>query len=276
MTTQVMVLVLFGALLHASWNAIVKSGSDKLREAALVAGGASVVSALALPFVPLPDPASIPWLIGSIVIHQLYFVLVAAAYRAGDMGHTYPLMRGTAPLIVALSSGAFIGERLSTTASAGVSLICGGILLLAFHRHASRKATLIALGNALVIAVYTYVDGLGARASHQPAAYVLWLTFLTSPPLLAWLWWRDAAALKQQFRARGWHALAGGACTLGSYGLALWAMTVAPLATVAALRETSVLFAIVISTFILGEQGGLRRAAAAALIVCGAVALRFS
>ena len=101
MPTHVMLLVLFGALLHASWNAMVKSGGDKLGETGLIAGGAALVSLFALPFLPLPTAACVPWLIVSVIIHQLYYALVAAAYRAGDMGHTYPLMRGSAPLLVA-------------------------------------------------------------------------------------------------------------------------------------------------------------------------------
>lgn len=276
MSTQVMLLVLFGALLHASWNAIVKSGGNKLREAGLVAGGAALVSACAIPFVPLPSAESLPWLIGSITIHQVYYAMVAAAYRAGDMGHTYPLMRGAAPLIVAVTSGPLIGEMLTTNAWLGVGLICGGILLLAAHRHADRNATLIALGNALVIALYTLVDGMGARLSGHAVSYVLWLTLLSGPPILAWLWWSDGPALRTLVRTRWAIGLAGGLCSVGSYGLALWAMTKAPLATIAALRETSVIFAVIISMVVLHEKGGLRRLSAAMLVVAGAVALRFA
>jgi drug/metabolite transporter (DMT)-like permease len=274
MTTSVMLMVLLGALLHASWNAVVKSGGDKLRQAGLVAGGASVVSLLLLPLVALPDRASWPWLAGSVVVHQLYYVLVAAAYRAGDMGHTYPLMRGAAPLIVALLSGPLIGEQLTTATAAGVALICGGILILALHRQASRTATFVALGNALVIALYTFVDGLGARASGQPVSYVLWLTFLTGPGLLAYLFWRDGGAMLRLIRERGAVGLAGGACSVGSYGFALYAMTMAPLAAVAALRETSVLFGVAIAALVLHEPAGMRRLIAAALVVAGAATLR--
>jgi drug/metabolite transporter (DMT)-like permease len=274
MSTQVMLLVLFGALLHASWNAIVKSGGNKLREAGLVAGGAALVSACAIPFVPMPSAESMPWLIGSIAIHQLYYAMVAAAYRAGDMGHTYPLMRGAAPLIVAVTSGPLIGEMLTTGAWLGTGLISGGILLLAAHRHADRNATLIALGNAMVIALYTLVDGMGARLSGHAVSYVLWLTLLSGPPILVWLWWSDGPALRTLVQKRWTIGLAGGVCSVGSYGLALWAMTKAPLATIAALRETSVIFAVIISMVVLHEKGGLRRLSAAALVVAGAVALR--
>ncbi len=276
MPTHVLLIVLFAAMLHASWNAIVKSGQNKLLEAAMVAAGAGLVSAFILPFLPAPAVASWPWLAASIVIHQLYFVMVAAAYRAGDMGHTYPLMRGSAPLIVALASAPLLGETLTVTSWAGIGLICSGILLLALHGKADHRATLIALGNALVIALYTLVDGTGVRLSGHAPSYVLWLHLLAGIPLLVWLWRRDAGSLVAQARTRGLLMLAGGACTVGSYGLALWAMTQAPLATVAALRETSVLFAVAISALILREGSGLRRLATGALVVAGAAALKMA
>ncbi len=276
MPTHVMLLVLLGALLHASWNAIVKSGGDKLGETGLIAGGGALVALLALPFIPLPATASWPWLAASIIIHQLYYALVAAAYRAGDMGHTYPLMRGTAPLLVALVSAPLLGETLSAHAWIGVMLICGGILLLALHRHAAPRATVMALTNALVIAIYTLIDGTGTRLSDNAISYVLWLTFLEAIPLLAWLWLRGGKRFQRQLRQRGGIALIGGTCAIGSYGFALWAMTQAPVATVAALRETSVLFAVAIATFVLREVTGPRRIIAGILVVAGAATLRLA
>jgi drug/metabolite transporter (DMT)-like permease len=276
MPTHVLLLVLFAALMHASWNAIVKSSENKLEDAGLVAAGAGLLSACGLAFVALPSAASWPWLLASVVIHQLYFVMVAAAYRAGDMGHTYPLMRGTAPLIVALASAPLLGETLTLAGWTGVGLICGGILLLALHRHADHRATLIALGNALVIAFYTVVDGTGVRLSGDAIAYVLWLTFLSGIPILLWLWLRDAPKLQGLIRSRGLITLAGGGCTVASYGIALWAMTQIPVAAVAALRETSVLFAVAISALILRESSGLRRVATSVLVVAGAAALKLA
>lgn len=276
MPTHVMLLVLLGALLHASWNAIVKSGGNKLGETGLIAGGGALVALLALPFIPLPAAASWPWLAASVAIHQLYYALVAAAYRAGDMGHTYPLMRGTAPLLVALVSAPLLGETLSAHAWIGVMLICGGILLLALHRHAAPRATVMALANALVIAIYTLIDGTGTRLSGNAISYVLWLTLLEAFPLLTWLWLRDGQRFQRQLRQRGAIALIGGTCAIGSYGFALWAMTQAPVATVAALRETSVLFAVAIATFVLREVTGPRRIIAGILVVAGAATLRLA
>jgi drug/metabolite transporter (DMT)-like permease len=276
MPTHVLLIVLFAALLHASWNAIVKSGNNKLLEAAMVATGAGLVAGFILPFLPLPATASWPWLAASVVIHQLYFVMVAAAYQAGDMGHTYPLMRGSAPLLVAFASAPLLGEVLTATSWAGIGLICGGILLLALHGKADKRATLIALGNAIVIALYTLIDGTGVRLSGHALSYVLWLHLLTGIPLLIWLWRRNAAVLKTQIQTRGLLMFAGGVCTVGSYGLALWAMTQAPLATVAALRETSVLFAVAISALVLREGNGLRRLATGVLVVAGAATLKLA
>lgn len=276
MPTHVLVLVLFSALMHASWNAIVKSGKDKLEEAGLMGGTAAVMAACVLPFAGLPASASWPWIITSVAIHQVYYLLVAAAYRAGDMGHTYPLMRGTAPLIVALVSAEVLGETLSTASWAGIGLICGGILLLAVHRHANHRATLIAVTNAMVIAFYTVIDGIGVRLSGNSAGYVLCLNLLSGIPLFLLVWLRNRPKVEGMMRTNAMTATIGGACKLGAYGIALWAMTQAPVATIAALRESSVLFGVAISMLILRENSGLLRIATAVLIAAGAAALKLA
>jgi drug/metabolite transporter (DMT)-like permease len=280
MSGDVMLVVLLGAALHASWNAIVKSGRDKLMDTVLVAAGSGILAASVVPFLPLPAPASWPYVAASVAIHVVYFALVAAAYRAGDMSFAYPLMRGTAPLIVALLSGALLGERLSLGAWAGVVLICGGVLglTLAYRRPqvAVAAPTAFALGNAAVIAGYTLVDGVGVRLSGHAAAYTFWLLLLTALPLLAWAGARRWQDLRAQFAAR-WHlGLIGGGCTLGSYALALWAMTKAPIAPVAALRETSILFGMALAALVLKERFGWTRHLAAATVALGAIALRFA
>ncbi len=276
MSTSVMLIVLFGALLHASWNAVIKSGDNKLMQAGLVAGGGAIVSIPILPFVATIAAESVPWLVASIVIHQFYFFFIASAYRAGDLGHTYPIMRGVAPMIVAFASSSVAGEILSPFAWAGVVLICSGILLLAFRQHADRNATIIALCNAVVIAAYTLVDGIGARNSGAPITYTLWIHVFAAPTLLIWLFLKDAPAMRNAIKERGLIGLAGGAASLVSYGAALLAMTMAPLAAVAALRETSVIFAIAISTIFLGERDGRMRLVAALVVVAGAAMLRLA
>ena len=277
MPNDAILAVLLGALLHASWNAAIKSGWDKFLDTVLVAGGAGVIAALGLPFLPLPAPESIPYLLTSSVLHLVYFLLVAAAYRTGDMSYAYPLMRGTAVLLVASASSLLIGERLSGWAWIGILSISAGVLALTllYRRSAPSLApTAFALGNAAIIASYTLVDGIGARLSGQSVAYTLWLSLLTAIPLLAWTAWNRPAAFAGYFKIRWMVGLGGGFCTLASYGLALWAMTRAPVATTAALRETSILFGMLISAGFLKERVGLSRMAAGAVIALGAAALR--
>lgn len=277
MPNDALLAVLLGALLHASWNAAIKSGRDKFLDTVLVAGGAGVIAAIGLPFLPLPAPESIPYLLTSSVLQLIYFLLVAAAYRTGDMSYAYPLMRGTAVLLVASASSLLIGEHLTMRAWIGILSISAGVLALTllYRRSAPSLApTAFALGNAAIIASYTLVDGIGARLSGQSVAYTLWLSLLTAVPLLAWTAWNRPAAFAGYFKARWVVGLGGGFCTLASYGLALWAMTRAPVATTAALRETSILFGMLISAGFLKERVGLPRMAAGVVIALGAAALR--
>ncbi len=278
MPLDVIALVLFGALLHATWNALVKAGSEKSLDAAMVALGAATVAVPFLPFMPLPHPDAWPFILVSALFQFVYFQLVAASYRAGDIGLVYPLMRGVAPLLVAATSGALIGENLSSGALAGVLTISTGVLTLAFEaRKGGKHAILLALANAVVIASYTYVDGIGARIALNPIFYTLWMALL--PPVLLFAWafiTRGVKPVLRHVRNQWWRGLIGGGGSIGAYGLALWAMTKAPVATVAALRETSILFAIVISIVFLRERVSIFRIAAACLIALGALMLKLA
>ncbi len=278
MPLDVIALVLFGALLHATWNALVKAGSEKSLDAAMIALGAATVALPFLPFMPLPHPDAWPFILVSALFQFVYFQLVAASYRAGDIGLVYPLMRGVAPLLVAATSGALIGENLSSGALAGVLTISTGVLTLAFEaRKGGKHAILLALANAVVIASYTYVDGIGARVALNPISYTLWMALL--PPVLLFAWafiTRGVKPVLRHVRNQWWRGLIGGGGSIGAYGLALWAMTKAPVATVAALRETSILFAIVISIVFLKERVSIFRIAAACLIALGALMLKLA
>ncbi len=286
MAPSVVAIVLCGALLHAGWNALVKKGRDPFLSSVLVASGAGLISLPLLPFLTQPAAASWPYALASTLIHYAYYGLLAAAYRHGDMSHAYPLMRGSAPLLVALSSVPLLGEHLSVTQYAAVACISGGIFGLWFATRSGAtanadggsrsRATSYALLNALVIATYTLIDGLGARASAAPAAYVMWLHVLSAIGLLAWCLLRCPRELNEYARQYWKVAILGGAGTLGAYGLALWAMTVAPLAAVAALRETSILFAALIAKFFLSEHIGSKRALAIAAIAAGAALMRLA
>jgi drug/metabolite transporter (DMT)-like permease len=277
MSAAVFSIILFAAVLHATWNAIVKIAPDKAMTATLVSACGALISLAALPFLQQPAAASWPFLALSTVLQVTYYRLLGGAYRAADMSQVYPLMRGTAPLIVALFTALFLGERLSPFAWAGVLLVSGGVVggALAARGAGNGRGAAIALTNAVFIAGYTISDGIGVRASGSPAAYTMWLFVLTAIPLVTW-----SAVTRPEFPRyalrNAWLGLAGGAGTLASYGLALWGMTVAPVAVVAALRETSILFAMAIAGLILKERVGVAKLAGALAIAAGAIALRLA
>ncbi|RTR15955.1 EamA family transporter [Azospirillum griseum] len=292
MPTDALLAVLLGAVLHAGWNTAIKSGTDTRRDTVLVAGGAAVIAALFLPWLGVPTAASLPCLVASACLQLLYFRLVAAAYRCGDMSLAYPLMRGTPPLLIAACSGFLLDEQLSASAWAGTSLVCAGVLTLALsgrpanvqtaNAHTANgcptdgpKPRLVAvlgvpLANAAVIAAYTVIDGVGVRLSGNPPSYTLWVFLLAGIPVVL----GGGPGLAVYARTRWPVAVVGGFCVVASYGLALWAMTRAPVATVAALRESSILFALLFAALILRERIGWWRAASGAAIALGAAALR--
>ncbi|ELP6909602.1 EamA family transporter [Salmonella enterica] len=277
MTLSVFCILLFAALLHASWNAIVKAGNDKLYAAIGVSGSAAVMALILLPFSPQPAHASIPFLAASTALQVVYTVLVAKTYQVSDMSQTYPLMRGTAPLLVALISVLFLGDSLSSMAWVGIAVICMAILGMACNgRASSQRGVVLALTNACFIAGYTLVDGAGVRLSETALGYTLWSFFLNGACLLTWAMIarrREASRYLAQQWKKG---IFGGIGTMGSYGLALWAMTQAPLAVVAALRETSILFGALIAWLLLKEKVAGLRLVAAGGIALGAILLHLS
>jgi len=276
MTWPVLLLVLFGALLHASWNALVKSSSDKTLDTALIH---VLCSLLALPvclYVGPPPAESWPYILGSLVVHVGYYFALAGAYRHGELGLTYPLMRGTAPMLVAMTSFVFIGEDLRPLAWLGVACISGGVLLLGVTREwwTHRKAILFALCNAVLIAVYTVIDAKGARSSGHVVQYISMLFVLDGWPFAILVFMQRKGQVWPYVRKR-WPVAAGGAfASIGSYAIALWAMTVAPVAMVAALRETSVFFAALIGAWFLKEVWTRQRIAGTVAILSGVAALR--
>ncbi|MFU0922751.1 EamA family transporter [Kluyvera sichuanensis] len=277
MTLSVFCILLFAALLHASWNAIVKAGNDKLYSAIGVTGSAALIALLLLPFAPAPSAASVPFMVASTVLQVIYTVLVAKTYQISDMSQTYPLMRGTAPLLVAIISVLFLGDHLSTLAWGGIAVICTAILAMALNnRSSSQRGVVLALMNAVVIAGYTLIDGTGVRLSETALGYTLWSFFLNGSSLLCWAMIarrREASRYLIQHWKKG---VLGGMGTMGSYGLALWAMTQAPLAVVAALRESSILFGALIAWLLLKERVAGLRLVAAGGIAAGAILLRLS
>jgi drug/metabolite transporter (DMT)-like permease len=275
-----MAAVLVGALLHAVWNVLVRSASDKFLNTALVVGGAGVLTACWLPFAPTPAIGSWPYLAASVVIHVAYFSFVALSYRDADLSYVYPLMRGSAPALSAVIAAFIIHESPSASGWLGVLLVSLGILLLAgdsWRSGSLRLApTAVALANGGVIVIYTLVDGVGARLSGHPISYTGWIFFLTAFPLLAASFARQGRKAARNIRLNWGKGLVGGACTLSSYTLALWAMTQAPIALVAALRETSVVFGTLIAAGFLKERVSPLRFVSIFIITAGAIAIKVS
>jgi phosphonate utilization associated putative membrane protein len=283
LTWPVVLAVLCAAMLHASWNALIKSGADKAADTALVTiCGAMLALPFAL-FVGPPRFAVWPFMLGSLTIHVGYYIALVGAYRHGDLGLTYPIMRGFAPLLVALASTALIGETPSGTSWLGILGITLGVTMVglahpgqALHH---RRALLFAFANSAIIASYTLVDGVGVRTNGDALRYVLLLFVLDgfAYPLIVWMRRTQAQRTALLSHARkGWPAFTlGGAASIGAYAIALWAMTHAPVASIAALRETSVLFAALLGTLLLKERFGWQRATGTGVIVAGVMALRF-
>ena len=279
MTSLVFVAVLFATACHAGWDALIKVGLDPLSTTILIAVGAAAVSLVGLPFAGMPASAAWPWLIASAVIHLLYFAALIESYRFGDLGHVYPLARGSAPLMTAIASALLIGEHLSLRGWTGIVTLGVGVLLLSARggrdvMQLDRRAVGYALLTALTICAYSVTDGIGARVSQNPQAYVLCLLVANAVVLVPYGLRRDWKGVNATLRGFWLRGLAGGALQALSYGIALWAMTLAPIAIVASLRETSVLFGAIIAILVLKEPLRATRIAAAVLIACGLVLIR--
>ena len=281
MDSFVFVAVLFAAACHAGWNATIKGGLDPLATTVLISIGAAIVSLVFLPVTGLPAAAAWPWCAASVLIHLVYFAALIESYRAGDMGQVYPIARGSAPLMTAVATTVFIGERLGLLGWCGILLLAAGVLLLSLRggrdlARLDRTAVGFALFTAVTICAYSVVDGVGARLSGSANAYSVMLFACIGPVMLIYALARRGheviAAMGQSWGI----GLAGGGLQLGSYGIAIWAMTVAPIAIVAALRESSVLFGAAIAVAFLKEPLRAGRVAAALMIVVGLALIRLS
>jgi len=254
--------VLVAAMMHATWNTLMKSAPDKNLETALANFSTSLVAIPFLLIFGLPEPETYIYILLSLVLHVIYFYTVASAYRYGDLNMAYPIMRGVAPILTLIIGGILFEEAIHAWMVVGIVLICVGVVFLGFNKSPStvhhQKTLLFALGNAVIIAAYTLVDGQGARLANQVWSYVGMLLFLNGYVFPAILFWQRKNSFTrtqtlQYIQARGIHALIGGSCVMGSYSIVLWAMTQAPIATVAAVRETSVLFAFMFAVVFLKE-----------------------
>lgn len=279
MSALVAGLILLSALMHAGWNFLVKKSADGHLDTVGFSIGCSFIAVWLLPIVGLPDAACYPWLAATLVVHVAYFVLLAEAYKLVDFSLAYPLMRGTAPLLVA-SMAPVLGEVMSPFQIAGIVLIGLGIGLPAWMgkpwQTVKSRGLMICLLNAFVIALYTVLDGVGVRLSGHAVAYTLWLFLFNSWGILAILVWRRGAAEVAQHIRHGWRvATLGAGMSMASYGIVLWAMTQATIPAVAALREMSVVFAALLGTWILKEQMGRWRILGAVFVALGAATIRW-
>ncbi len=279
MTFSIALAVLFAALLHASWNALVRFHGDRLAMVTLLVGFGALFALPGALWLGPPGHTAWPWLVASLVFHLGYNSFLAGAYAHGELGRVYPLARGTAPLLTLAAGGLLFHQTLSAGQTAAVVTLAAGILALTFEggwralRRAPRGAA-YALATSAFIAAYTLCDGMGARSAREPNAYVLWLFVLDGVPLVIY---GLARRRRETLRALAGNWRAGsvaGALSLGAYWIAIWAMTLAPIATVAALRESSVVFAVLIGATFLGEQFTWLRAVSAAAVVAGLMLLR--
>jgi len=270
--------VLCAACMHASWNAVIKIKGDRLSAMLMMTVASSAICLVLMPFFSLPAAASLPWLIASAMVHTVYKLSLTQAYEHGDLSQVYPLARGAAPLIVAVVSVFVLKETMTPTKVFAVLAIGGGVCLMALARGTvSRippKAFMFAVLAAGSTASYTLLDGIGARLSGSVAGFIILLSILdgisTSGYVLARRGPSAFAGLPPLWRS----GLCAAIMSLGSYWIALWAFTKTPIALVAALRETSVLFAIVIGVVLLKEKAGPARILAALLITSGVVLMR--
>ncbi|WP_149826234.1 DMT family transporter [Streptomyces tailanensis] len=273
MTPLVTVAVLLAAVTHASWNAIAHKITDKLVGFTLISGGGALIGLAALPFVPFPEPGAWPYLIASVVIHLVYYVLLMTSFKLGDFGQAYPLARGSAPLVVTVLAAVFAHEVPDGWAAAGILLSCAGLTGVALWGLRGSRPHWAAIGAALAtglsIAAYTVVDGLGVRASGSSMSYIAWLMALEGlaiPAYAIWHWRGQTVTLLRPYAGVG---LLGAALSVAAYGLVLWAQTKAELAPIAALRESSIIVGAAIGAVFFKERFGTPRMVAAGLLVVG-------
>ncbi|UQA94973.1 EamA family transporter [Streptomyces halobius] len=275
MTPLVVAAVLTAAITHASWNAIAHGIRDQLLAFTLVGTGGAVCGATMAFFTPLPAPAAWPFLIASAVLHVVYQSLLMRSFRLGEFGQMYPIARGTAPLVVTVLAAVFVHEIPDGWALAGVALASAGLVGIALWGIRGSGAVphwpalVAALATGLSIAAYTTVDGLGVRASGSSLGYTAWLMTLVGLAIPAYALTTRRGRLIAELRSFAVRGLTGGLLSVFAYGLVLWAQTQAPLAPIAALRESSIIVGAAIGALFFKERFGGPRIAAAGLMVVG-------
>jgi drug/metabolite transporter (DMT)-like permease len=278
MSSLALTIVLAAAVMHASWNALVKSAPDRALTLAAVALMHAIGGILLILVSEPPAPASWPSIIASTLIHYAYYFLLFQAYRLGDLSHVYPISRGMAPALVAFGAFALVGETLSPIALAGLFAVSAGIGLLALQRGAANadpRAVAVAILLGLSIAAYSVADGIGVRLSESPTGYMGWLFLLEAPVVLVVL------ATRMRNRISGdphvfFVGMIGGVLSVAAYGIVLYAKTIAPIGAVSAVRESSVIIASLIGVVLLRERPWAGRVVSAAIVAAGVCILALS
>jgi len=280
MTLTVFVAVIGAAILHASWNALIKGGADKRVSMGAVMLGHIPLALAALPFVPLPAVESLPYLAAGILLHFGYQLFLLQSYRLGDLTQVYPIARGSAPLIVALVSVAVLGVHLSPIEVLAITVIGTGVLSLALVRRADGKRNGHAAGMALTtgcfIAAYSLVDGLGARLAGTSLGFYSWLAIGNGIIIIGYLSRTSPGVLRDVVTKGRKVMVVGGSASFVAYALVTWAFTQAPIALVTALREVSIIFALLIGVFFLKERIDLAKVFATMTTLLGVILLRFA
>ena len=278
MSADVFVMVLGAALVHATWNALIKINGDRLALIKVMSSTQLVLSLCLIPFVEVPAAESLPYLLASPILNTGYMLFLNRAYQAGDLSLVYPLARGIAPLIVAVVSVGLLGEHLSHASQIAVLLIALGITSLALTRGAAAlrdpRPVLLALGTGGFIAGYTIIDGIGARAAGTAHGYMVWISLLTAILIVACVQWLQQGRRTPVSRHSRGAGIVAGIMSYGSSWLVIWALTLAPLALVSALRETGIVFAVIIGVVFLKERLNLARLASIGATLAGTTILK--
>jgi drug/metabolite transporter (DMT)-like permease len=277
MSLDLVAAVLLAALLHALWNSFVKAGRDRLSSITVISVTGGLLSIPVAALTAWPGVAALPFLLGSVLTHLVYYYCLISAYRFGDLSRVYPLARGLAPPVVAVGAALAAGEWLGLRETAGIVLVSCGIasLIAGAGGVGDRRALWFAAATGGMIATYTIIDGLGARRSSHAVSYIAWMNIFESTALLAAARWYRGEHLWVRLRSNLGRTLGAGVMATLGYGIVIYAMSRGAMAHVSALRETSVVIAALIGTLVLGEPGAVPRVCAAAVVAAGVIVMNW-